>query len=425
MIALAGICLLLLFLAIGMPIGFVLLVVGTVGLLLASGFDSVYGILTTSVFRSVNSFTLATIPLFILMAQLLSKSNIAKDLFDCFIKWCGHLPGGAGIATVYASAGFGAVSGTSVAATTIMSNIAVPELRRAKYSDTFSSGMVATCTGTLGVLIPPSVPLVLYGVQTETSIGKLLIAGILPGLLLAGLLTFYIFFYSVKTRNVLTAAPWNERWISLSKIWPTILLAIFVLLFMYLGWGTTSEAAAAGAFGAFIIGLAMKRLNVKNSVQALLETLRQTAMIFSIIIGATVFSYFVTLTRIGNTVISFFTENFESKWVILGFIILFYLILGLFLDMIGSLLLTLPIVFPLVIELGFDPIWFGVIVVVLLEIGLVTPPVGINLYITSKGSGIPVEKVILGSIPFLAIEMILILLLIVFPQIVLYLPNSI
>lgn len=425
MLALIGIIILLLLIAIGMPIAFVLLVTGTIGVYLTAGLDAVNGILSTSLFRSVNSFTLSTIPLFILMALLLEKSRIANDLFDCFIKWCGHFPGGAGIATTYASAGFGAVSGSSAAATTVMSNIAVPELRKAGYSSSFSTGLVATCTGTLGVLIPPSIPLVLYGVQTETSISKLLIAGIGPGILLAVLLTLYIYVHSIKTNNVLSKVALSERLAALKKIWSTLILALLVVLFIYLGWGTTSEAAAIGAFGALVVGLAMRRLDAKKIIAAVLETIKQSTMIFSIMIGATVFSYFITLTRVNSTIINFFTDNFESKWTILAFIILFYLILGLFMDMIGSLLLTLPIVYPLIIALGFDPIWFGVIVVILLEIGLVTPPVGLNLFITSKASGVPVEKVFKGVIPFIIIELILILLLILFPKIVLFLPNSI
>lgn len=425
MLALIGIIILLLLIAIGMPIAFVLIVTGTIGVYMAAGMDAVYGILSTSLFRSVNSFTLTTIPLFILMALLLERSRIANDLFDCFIKWFGHFPGGAGIATTYASAGFGAVSGSSAAATTVMSNIAVPELRKAGYNERFSTGLVATCTGTLGVLIPPSIPLVLYGVQTETSIGKLLIAGIVPGILLALMLTIYIYIYSIKTNNKLDKVALHEKMAALKKIWSTLILALLVVLFIYLGWGTTSEAAAIGAFGALVIGLAMRRLDAKKIIDAVVETVKQSTMIFSIIIGATVFSYFITLTRVNHTIVNFFTDNFESKWIILAFIILFYLVLGLFMDMIGSLLLTLPIVYPLITALGFDPIWFGVIVVILLEIGLVTPPVGINLFITSKASKVPVEKVFVGAIPFIIIELILILVLILFPKIILFLPNTI
>lgn len=424
MLTLGIVLLLLLLLFIGMPIGFTLIVVGSLGIFLVSGFDTFTGILSSTAYRSVNSFTLTTIPLFILMANFISKSNIAKDLYDCILKWIGHVPGGVGVSTVFASAGFGTLSGSSIAATSIMSKICIPEMVRAKYKDTFAAGLVASSTGTLAVLIPPSVPLILYAVQTETSIGHLLMAGVLPGILLAGLLCAFIFITSIKLNTKIEKSSWSERFASLKTIWPMLILVVFVLAVIYLGIATSTEAAAFGALGALLIGLLIKRLNVKSVIESLKDAVQQTAMIFTIVIGGYIFAYFFTLTGTGQSIISAISESGLSKWTILFLIIVFYLILGLFMDLIGSMILTLPLVFPIIQALGFDEIWFGVIVVLLLEIGLVTPPVGINLFITSKHSKVPVDRVFYGSIPFIGILLLTILLLVIFPQIALYLPTN-
>ncbi|MDR7076133.1 tripartite ATP-independent transporter DctM subunit [Neobacillus niacini] len=420
-----GICiLLLLLLFIGMPIGFTLIAVGSLGIFMVGGIDSFTGILSTTAYRSVNSFTLTTIPLFILMANFISKSNIAKDLYDSILKWIGHVPGGVGVSTVFASAGFGTLSGSSIAATSIMAKICVPEMIKARYKDSFAAGLVASSTGTLAVMIPPSVPLILYAIQTETSIGKLLMAGIIPGILLAFLLCLYIVFASIKLGSKTEKVSWRERFISLKYIWPMILLVLLVISIMYFGIATATEASAFGAIGALVIGAIMKRLNLKDIIEALKDASQQTAMIFTIIIGGYIFAYFFTLTGLGQSLISAIAESGLSKWTVLFLVIIFYLILGLVMDLIGSMILTLPLIFPVMVNLGFDPIWFGVIVVLLLEIGLVTPPVGINLYITSQQTGVPDNKVWRGSIPFLGILLFTIVLMCIFPQIILYLPNQ-
>ena len=424
MLALGIIVLMLIMLFVGMPIGFTLIVTGSIGIFLVGGFDTFTGILSSTAYRGVNSFTLTTIPLFILMANFISKSDIAKDLYDCLLKWIGHVPGGVGVSTVFASAGFGTLSGSSIAATSIMSKICVPEMIKAKYKDTFASGLVASSTGTLAVMIPPSVPLILYAVQTETPIGPLLMAGIFPGILLALLLSLYIVFVSIKLKSKLDKATWRERFISLKYIWPMVILVVFVLAIMYLGIATSTEAAAFGAFGALVLGMLMKRIDLKGMVEALKDACQQTAMIFTIVIGGSIFAYFFTLTGVGQSIINSISEMGLSKWTILFLVIVFYLILGMVMDLISSMILTLPLIFPIMLSVGFDPIWFGVIVVLLLEIGLVTPPVGINLYITSKQTGIPDSKVFKGSLPFIGVLLLTILLLIIFPQIILFLPSN-
>ncbi|MCM3691074.1 TRAP transporter large permease [Neobacillus niacini] len=418
------IVLLLVLLFIGMPIGFVLLVVGSIGLYLTAGFDSLQGILATTAYRGVNNYTYSAIPLFILMAHLLSKSKIADDLFESVLKWMGHLPGGAGVATVIGSAGFGALSGSSTAATSVMSQIAIPQMVKAKSSPAFAAGLVATTTGTLAALIPPSIPLILYGIQTETSVGQLFIAGILPGILLTVLLVITVVIVGIKQKSISEKFSWNERLKSLKSIWPAVLLILIVISVVYFGVATPTEAAAFGVIGALVIGLSLKRLKYKQIVDSLFSTVKSTAMIFVIIVGANVFAYYITLTRVGFKIISSIEASGFSPWMIFFLIVIMYLILGMFMDMFGSMLLTLPLVYPLMVSLGFDTIWFGIILVLLLEIGLVTPPVGINLYITSDNSGVPVKDVLKGSLPFIGVLLLTILILVFFPQIALFLPSK-
>lgn len=419
-----AVLLLLLLLLTGMPIGFALMAIGSLGILIVSDFQTFSGILSSVAYSSVNNFSFTTIPLFILMAHFISKSNIAKDLYTSVAKWIGHLPGGVGISTVVASAGFGALSGSSIAATSIMSKITVPEMMKVGYKDSFSTGLVASTTGTLAVLIPPSIPLILYAIQTETSIAKLLIAGIFPGILLVILLSLYIIFISIKTGNKSEKASWSDKLSSLRTIWPMVVLIIFIVMIIYLGVATSTEAAAFGAFGALLIGLLLKRLNIKAVIDSLKEATEQTAMIFTIVVGGHLFAYFMTITGDGANIINTISQSGLSKWTILFLIIIFYLFLGLFMDLIGSLILTMPLIFPIITNLGFDAVWFGVIVVLLLEIGLVTPPVGINLFITNKYTGVPIERIFYGSIPFIGIMLFAILLMIIFPEIVLYLPSK-
>lgn len=424
MTILALILLLLALILIGVPIGFVLTLIGSLGLFLISGPDVLVSILSSTVYRSVNNFTFTTIPLFILMAHFISKSGIADDLFDTMLKWIGHLPGGAGVATVLASAGFGALSGSSIAATSTMSQIAVPQMIRANYSDKFATGLVATCTGTLAVLIPPSIPLVIYGIQTETSIGKLLIAGVIPGIFLTTTLCIVVVITSMKSNSKVDKASWSERWSSLGPLLPTVILISLVLAVLYSGIATSTEVAAFGAFGALVIGLVLKRLSISSIYQALVSTTKQTAMIFLIIIGANIFATYIAMSRVGFLMVNWVVDSGLSAPVILLLIIIAYLVLGMFLDLIATLLITLPLVFPLIIELGYDPIWFGVLVVILLEIGLVTPPTGLNLFIVSEHSKVPVEKVFMGSVPFIVVLLFCILVMVLVPELATYLPSK-
>lgn len=417
------ITLLLVLLTIGMPIGFVLLTIGSVGIYSVGGYDTLENVLSTATYRSVNSFTLSTIPLFIVMAHFISESKIVDDLFNSLMKWIGHTPGGVGVTTVFASAGLGALTGSSVAANAVMSEIAIPKMIDLRYPESLAAGLVATSTGTLAALIPPSIPLILYGIQTENSIAELLIAGIIPGLLLAFLLCIVVIIIGVKTNSKTEKYSWKERFVSLKTIWPAILLILIVVSIIYLGVATPSESASFGAIGALAIGLGLRRLSFTKILTALMTTAKQTAMIFVIIIGAHILAYYITMTSISDNILNTISASGLPAGIVLLLIIIMYLIIGMFMEIIGSMLLTLPIVYPLIIGLGYDPIWFGIVLVIVLEIGLVTPPVGINLFITNQHSGVPVNTVFKGSIPFIGVLLLTILILTLFPKLVLFLPS--
>lgn len=405
----------LVLLALRIPIGVVLVFVGLVGISLETTMDTAVGMLSSTAYRSAASSTYLAIPLFVLMAAFLAESDIAKEIFHAIRVWIGRLPGGLGVATVGASAGFGALSGSSTAATSVMAKIAVPALAEARYAQRDAAGLVATATGTLAALIPPSIPLILYGIQTESSVNELFIAGIVPGIVIALMLSAFIVVRNLRLNTGGERYTWRERLLTTAKlIGPLILLAVLVGV-IYLGLATPTEAAAFGAFGALVLGVIMRRLDPARILRALIETVVTTGMIFLIIIGANVFAQYVSLSGIGRDLVTWIGGLGLPSLAILLAIVVLYLVLGLFLDLIGAMLITLPLVFPLIVSLGYDPIWFGILVVLLLEIGLVTPPVGMNLFITSQKSGVPVWDVLKGAIPYVVILLLGVALLIAFP----------
>lgn len=418
--------LLFVFLALGMPIAFALGISGSIGLIMLGGFQMFGGILQTTPYESVSSYLLSTIPMFILMAEFMTASGITKDLFFAANKWLGRLPGGLALAAIFAGTGMAAVSGSSTASAATLSSAAVPEMRRYGYQMDFSLGVVSIA-GTLAVMIPPSIALILYGILTETGIGSLLIAGIIPGLLTAIGYMITVFIY-VKLRpevapQVKEVVPLKEKFESIKYTWPMLLLIVAVIVAIYTGIVTPTEAGALGAFVAFLIALAMRRLTVQKVNQALSRTLRSTTMILFIVIGAMIFSYFVTVTQVTQNLISFIQASDISKWVVLAAVVVIYLILGMFLDQIAILILTLPFTFPLITSLGFDPIWFGVIVTKTVEIGLVTPPVGLNVFVASGVTGVTPAVAFRGVILFVFVELVILLLLILFPTLSTWLPS--
>ncbi|KAB2336217.1 TRAP transporter large permease [Cytobacillus depressus] len=426
MIVAIPLILLLLFIATGMPIAFSMAISGAVGLILIGGLDLFLGIAQTTPYENAAVFLFTTIPMFILMAELMTASNMTKDLFYASNKWLGHLPGGLGIATVLAGAGLGAISGSSTAAAATLATSAVPEMKKYGYKTHFAMG-VASMSGTLAIMIPPSIVLILYGIITETGVGGLLIAGIIPGILTALGYMVTIYFWVKRKPDVapkLVEKPSiSERFRSLKTVWPALILMTVVIGGIYSGIVTSTEAGAFGAFATIVIALSMRRLTFKNTQNAFQRTLKSTAMIMTIIIGAMIFGYFLTVSQVTQDVIHIIVDSGMSKWLVLTFVVILYLILGVFMDQVAILILTLPFTFPLMISLGFNPIWFGIIVTKTAEIGLVTPPVGMNVFVASGAAGVSTSEGFRGVTRFVIADLIILLILILFPFLSTWLPG--
>jgi len=414
-------------LLLGLPIAFSLAGAGILGIYLYTGnWNMVIGILGMAPFSSVADYALTTIPMFILMAFFSSSSGLAKDLYTAGANWLSHIKGGLAVATVFACGIFGAMSGASVAAASVMSSIAMPEMRRHGYSEELAAGSIGI-GATLDILIPPSVAMVIYGVATQTSIGKLLIAGVVPGIIVGIFLTVAILIWvrvspshAPETYRVSAA----ERWASVRRIWPSLVLIFLVLVLLYTGVVTPTEVGAIGAFLSAVIGVAFGRLRWAGAIEALKATIRTSAMIFMIIIGATIFGSYMALSRVPQQVVSVVAEMDLNRWVVIAGIVIAYFVVSMFMDEIPLLLLTLQLTFPLITNLGFDPIWFGVLSMMMVSMGLVFPPVGMIAFVVSATANVNLVKVYKGtSILMIAIVLTTILIMI-FPQIALWLPAT-
>lgn len=417
---------LVIFLAFGMPIAFSLGISGALGLLLFSGWDTFLGLMQTTPYESVKSFLLSAIPMFILMAAFMTVSGIMKDLFNSAYKWLGNLPGGLGIATVFAGAMMGAVSGSSQASAAAMAKAAAPEMRKYKYSTPFTMGVISM-SGTLAVMIPPSIILILYGILTETGVGSLLIAGIIPGILTALGYIIVIFIWVKLKPEIAPKIPERpslaEKVSSLKNIWPMLLIIIAVMGGIYSGLVSATEAGALGALITLIIVVLMRRMSFSKLEEAFNDTIKSTTMILTIIVGAHIFSYFLTMTQVTQKLVTVVEGLEVSKYWILFIIIAIYLILGFFMDQIAILILTLPLTFPIIISLGFDPIWFGIIVTKTVEIGLVSPPVGMNVFVATGAAGVKTAEGFKGVTWFVLMDLLILLIIIALPFITLWLPE--
>jgi len=410
-------------LLIGMPIGFAMGLAGVIGIYIVGGIDTLMGIVAVTPYRQSSSWILTAIPLFVLMAEMLASSRITSDLFSAMNKWVGHLPGGLAIAGVLAAAGLGAVSGSSTAATAALSKSVAPELLRAGYSRGLAIGTVASA-GTLAIMIPPSVIMVIYGILTETSVGLLFVAGIIPGLITV---SAYAATVVIWAKYVPGAAPsterhgWGERFRALRGVWPMMVLFALVIGGLYSGIVTVTESAAVGATGAIVLAFWFMRAKGWPALkEALARTAATTAMIFTIIIGAHLFGYFMTLTGSPQALLAYVDGLGIAPWIVFAVMIAIYLFLGCFMDQLAILVLTLPIVFPMIVRFGYDPIWFGIILTKTVEIGLITPPLGMNCFVASSISKIPLSQVFRGVLPFIGAEVLTIALLMSVPQIVLW-----
>jgi tripartite ATP-independent transporter DctM subunit len=414
-------------LVMGVPIAFSLATAGIVGILLLGGdLNVIVRILGTTPFGVTAEYVLTTIPMFILMAYFSASGGLARDLFTAGAHWLSRIKGGLAIATVFACGIFGAMSGASLAAAAVMSSIAMPEMRRHGYSDELAAGSIGIGS-TLDILIPPSVGMVIYGIATQTSIGKLLIAGVVPGIIVALFLTVAILVW-VRVRPTHApetyTVPARERWASLGRIWSSLLLIVLVVVLLYTGVATPTEVGALGAFLAGVIGVVFGRLTWPGALEAVRETIKTSALIFMILIGATVFGYYMAMSQIPQQVVTVVTEMNLNRWIIIVGIVVTYFVVSMFMDELPLLLLTLQLTFPLVTSLGFDPIWFGVMSMLMVAMGLVFPPVGMIAFVVSSSASVSLVKVYTGTSILMIALVLTMVLIVVFPQIVLWLPNT-
>lgn len=409
----------------GVPLAFSMIVVGVVGLALERGFNPAMVALSQQAIDWSTNYGLTVLPMFILMGAFVHHARLADDLYAAANAWLGHRRGGLAMATISASAGLSAVSGTSLATTAIMSKVSIPAMRRYGYSDSLAAGACAA-GGALGILIPPSVPMAIYGIITETDIGKLFIAGILPGILLT---LGYVAAVSLVAWRDPKGAPraerasWESRWRLLAGTWGIVALVLLVLGGMYLGVFTPTEAAGIGAAGAMLFALARGRLSRAAFWLALLEAGKTTGNVFMVGIGALVFAKFLTLAGMTSAMVSWVQGLDVSPLGVVWAICLIYIVLGCVFESLGMLLLTVPVFFPVVSALGIDPIWFGIVVILVVEIGLITPPVGINVFVV-KGlfRDINLWTIYRGIAPFLLANLAVLGAIMYFPQIATFLP---
>jgi len=426
-IGLLSIIFLLILLIVGTPIGVALGVTGALGIWYLNGLKVSLGVLAIVPYRETASWLLTVVPLFVLMGELAHVSEISREIYFTAHKWLGRLPGGLAMATVLGNAGFGFASGSTVAAAATFTRIALPEMDRLGYDRKQALGCIAA-GGTLSALIPPSIALVIYGIVTEQSIGELLIAGIIPGIVSAGIYMGMIFIRGKINPQLAPAAhgvSWKEKISSLRGIWGILLLGMLVLGSIYTGFATPTEAGAIGAFGSLLIAFTRSKLTLHRLMDALLSTGRTTCSVFIIFIGAMIFSVFFAVSGVPSKIAFFIqTARVQPIFVLIGVYCMF-IFLGMFIDTIAMQLLTLPIVFPIVLSLGYNPIWFGIMVVKMVEVGLITPPFGLNVYVVKGAAGADVNlgDVFRGIWPFLAMDFLTISILTAFPQMTLWLPG--
>ena len=380
----------------------------------------------TKVYETGRNYTLSVVPLFILMGSFVTRAGMSQELFRAAYAFIGHLRGGLAMATVWASAGFGGICGSSIATAATMAKVAYPSMKRFGYSDTIAAGTVAGA-GTLGIMIPPSTIMVIYGVFTETNIGKLFMAGILPGILGGFLLCLAIVY--TTWRHPTWGPPgerssWRERWLAVKDVWAVAALFVFVMGGIYVGFFTATEGAGMGATGALAFALWRRALTWRTLYESLLESARTTAMLFLILIGALIFSEFINITTMPADLKAFVSRFAVHPFMVVAAICAVYVVLGTAMEELSMILLTLPVFFPVIVQLGFDPIWFGIIIVCVVEIGLISPPVGMNMFVLrTLLPEVPTGTVFRGVMPFMWADVIRLAILVAFPIISLWLPS--
>lgn len=410
----------------GFPVALALALSGALGLLMVGGPAMLFGILKTAPYSTVSSYEIITVPMFVAMAELVLLSGLADSLFATATKWVGRVKGGLAMATVLAGAGFGAISGSSTAAAATLSSTTIPAMLKRGYEPSLASGVVAI-SGTLAMLIPPSIALVIYGIIADVDIGALLIAGVVPGLIVTLTILITVRFLVWRRPELAPEGqsyPMREKLQSMRAAGPLLLLFLLVTGTIYTGMATPTEASALGAAGALLLVVYSGRFQWQSLLGALRRAAHTTAMILLIMLGAQIFGYFFTLTQITQEIVTFVGDLDVSRWWIIAVVLAGYLILGCFMDQIAILILTVPVVLPLVTSLGFDPVWFGVIVVVTAEVGMVTPPLGLNTFVVARCAGQPLGQVFSGAMPHVIAHLFVIAFLVVFPALVLWLPST-
>ena len=422
-----GTVLVFILLFLGMPIAFALMLVGFAGISYLASIEAALPIAARTVYEVSAYYPYTVIPLFIVMGGFAGSSGMTKDLYSTFDKWFRKLPGGLGIATIGACAGFAAVSGSSVATAATMGTVALPEMKRFNYHPRLATGTVAA-GGTLGFLIPPSIGFIVYGMLTEQSIGKLLVAGMIPGLILAVAYMAIVVVWVKLNPSIAPVSPeavsWREKFSALLGVWEPLAIFLLVMGGIYGGLFTPTEAGAMGATVLFLVAIIKRKLNRQNLVGALLEAVRISVMVLFLVAGANVFSYFLALSTIPMKVAGWAAALEVSPYLIHTIIIVIYLFLGCFLDAISMMVLTMPVIYPVILALGFNPIWFGVIAVLMMEAGLITPPMGLNIFtVAGVAKDVPIETIFRGVAPFLLSIFAIVILITIFPQLALFLPN--
>ncbi|MFY0634022.1 MAG: TRAP transporter large permease subunit [Vannielia sp.] len=410
----------------GLPVALSMGISGAIGLYMFGGWPVLAGILKTAPLSTANDYEIITIPMFILMAEFVIISGVANDLFRAATVWVGRVRGGAAMATAIAGAGFGAISGSSTAAAATLASTSIPAMLRQGYEPKLACGVVAI-SGTLAMLIPPSIALILYGIIADIPIGSLLIGGIIPGLIVTLTIVAtiaYLVWRDPTTAPVARSYSFREKFASLNRVGFVVILLFAVTGTIYTGIATPTEASGIGAFSAMLIAAWERKLTFPAAWHALRSAAQTTCMVLFIIMGAHIFGYFFTLTRVTNDITTWVGALEMSRWGILVVILIGYLILGFFMDQIAILILTVPVVLPLIYQLGFDPIWFGVLVIVTAEVGMVTPPLGMNVFVVARYTRRPLGDIFRGVLPHVWAHLFVIALLAAFPAITLWLPST-